>query len=326
MHSQAEAQVGQYRFTSGDDRWRWSDEMFEIHGMEAGEVVPTRDLFLRHVRADHRDRVAAALEACERDGTPVGEHYVLVDLAGDERAVTLSGGRDQGADGAVVSGFLVDVSASQRATVADAVNVQLHQALESHAVIDQAKGVLMLVYGIDGDAAFELLRWSSQQRNVRLLALAERLVGAVESAGGLAPTSRARLDELFFQSLGEEAAPASGGAPTHGLTVSSRVVGGVPVVAARGPVDLATAGVLSAAIAAASGAARQSGRLVVDLREATHVGSAGVSVLASLDRRARTHGTTLRVLVAPDSSLLLAAGHGLEVAVVDPAGTVGALS
>lgn len=325
MHSQEQAQVGQYQFAAGGDRWRWSDEMFEIHGMEAGEVVPTRDLFLRHVRPDHRDRVAAALEACERDGTPLGEHYVLVDLAGDERAVTLSGGREQTEDGTTVQGFLVDVSVSQRATVADAVNVQLHQALESHAVIDQAKGVLMLVYGIDGDAAFELLRWSSQQRNVRLLALAERLVAAVESAGGLAPTSRAKLDELFFQSLGEEAAAAAS-PPTHGLTVSSRVVGGVPVVAARGPVDLATAGVLSAAIAAASAAARQSGRLVVDLREASHVGSAGVSVLASLDRRARTHGTRLRVLVGPDSSLLLAAGHGLEVAVVDPAGAVGALS
>ncbi|MDC7122374.1 ANTAR domain-containing protein [Cellulomonas fimi] len=322
MHSQAEAQVGQYRFSSGDDRWRWSDEMFEIHGMEAGEVVPTRDLFLRHVHADHRDRVAAALEACERDGTPVGEHYVLVDLAGTERAVTLSGGRD----GSAVSGFLVDVSASQRATVASAVNAQLNQALESHAVIDQAKGILMLVYGIDGDAAFELLRWSSQQRNVRLLALAERLVAAVEGAGGLAPTSRARLDELFFQSLGGESSPTPAAHPSNGLTVSSRVVGGVPVVAARGPVDLATAGVLSAAIAAASGAARNAGRLVVDLREATHVGSAGVSVLASLDRRARTQGTTLRVLVGPDSSLLLASGHGLEVAVVDPAGAVGALS
>ncbi|QHT56030.1 ANTAR domain-containing protein [Cellulomonas sp. H30R-01] len=326
MHSQDEAQVGQYQFSAGGDRWRWSDGMFEIHGMEAGEVVPTRDLFLRHVRPDHRDRVAAALDACERDGTPLGEHYVLVDLAGEERTVTLSGGREDTADGPTVSGFLVDVSVSQRVAVADAVNVQLHQALESHAVIDQAKGVLMLVYGIDGDAAFELLRWSSQQRNVRLLALAERLVAAVESAGGLAPTSRAKLDELFFQSLGEEASAVPATSPAQGLIVSSRVVGGVPVVAARGPVDLATAGVLSAAIAAASGAARQAGRLVVDLREATHVGSAGVSVLASLDRRSRTQGTRLRVLVGPDSALLLAAGHGLEVAVVDPAGTVGALS
>lgn len=326
MHNQAAAQVGQYEFSAGDDRWRWSDGMFEIHGMDAGEVVPTRDLFLRHVRLDHRDRVADALRACEQDGAPLGEHYVLVDLGGHERTVTLSGARDDRPDGPVVSGFLVDVSASQRETVADAVNVQLNQALESHAVIDQAKGVLMLVYGIDGDAAFELLRWSSQQRNVRLLALAERLVGAVEAAGGLSSQARARLDELFFQSLGLDAVPPLPASADHTLTLSTRVVGGVPVVAARGPVDLATAGALSGAIAGVSASARQAGRLVVDLREATHVGSAGVSVLTTLDRRSRAQGTSLRVLVGPDSSLLLAAGHGLDVAVVDPAGTVGALS
>lgn len=327
MHNQTAAQVGQYQFPAGGDRWRWSDDMFAIHGMGPGDVVPTRDLFLRHVHPQHRDRVAAALEACEQQGATLGEHYTLVDLAGQERTVTISGARERRADHDVVSGFLVDVSASQQETVASAVNTQLHQALESHAVIDQAKGVLMLVYGIDGDAAFELLRWSSQQRNVRLLALAERLVAAVESAGGLSPVWRAKLDELFFQSLGAEPVPLA--APSGGpdaLVLSTRVVGGVPVVAVRGPVDLATAGALSGAVAAVSAEARHAGRLVVDLREATHVGSAGVSVLTSLDRRLRTHGTVVRVFVTSDSSLLLASGHALEVSVVDPMGSVSALS
>lgn len=326
MHPQHAAQVGQYHFTAGEDRWWWSDGMFEIHGMEPGEVVPTRDLFLRHVHPDHTERVAAAITACARDGSTLGEHYTLVDLTGAHRTVTFSGGREERAEGAVVSGFLVDVSAVQRETVASEVNSQLHQALESHAVIDQAKGVLMLVYGIDGDAAFELLRWSSQQRNVRLLALAERLVAAVEAAGGLSPVWRAKLDELFFQSLADESAavPATQEAP--GLVLSTRSVGGVPVVAARGPVDLATAGSLSAAVAAVTHDAKRSGRLVVDLREAAHVGSAGVSVLTSLDRRVRAQGARLTVLVAPDSSMLLAGGHGLDVSVVDALGSVAALS
>ncbi|AEE46357.1 ANTAR domain-containing protein [Cellulomonas fimi] len=326
MHPQHAAQVGQYHFTADGDRWWWSDGMFEIHGMEPGEVVPTRDLFLRHVHPDHAERVAAAIAACERDGAPLGEHYTLVDLTGAHRTVTFSGAREDRAEGGVVSGFLVDVSAVQRETVASEVNSQLHQALESHAVIDQAKGVLMLVYGIDGDAAFELLRWSSQQRNVRLLALAERLVTAVEAAGGLSPVWRARLDELFFQSLADEAAAVPTPQETQTLVLSTRSVGGVPVVGARGPVDLATAGSLSAAVAAVMHEAKRSGRIVVDLREAAHVGSAGVSVLTSLDRRVRAQGARLTVLVAPDSSMLLAGGHGLDVSVVDALGSLAALS
>jgi transcriptional regulator with GAF, ATPase, and Fis domain len=45
---------------------------------------------------------------------------------------------------------------------------QLRQALESRAVIEQAKGVLMARHGCDADRAFNLLRRSSQHRNIKL--------------------------------------------------------------------------------------------------------------------------------------------------------------
>lgn len=41
------------------------------------------------------------------------------------------------------------------------------------AVIERAKGVLMAVYDIDADAAFELFRWRSQNTNTKLRVLAE---------------------------------------------------------------------------------------------------------------------------------------------------------
>jgi transcriptional regulator with GAF, ATPase, and Fis domain len=56
---------------------------------------------------------------------------------------------------------------------------QLRSALTSRAVIDQAKGVLMVVHSIDADTAFEVLVAQSQRENVKLRDLAVRLVAAV---------------------------------------------------------------------------------------------------------------------------------------------------
>ncbi|TDV43094.1 GAF and ANTAR domain-containing protein [Actinophytocola oryzae] len=52
---------------------------------------------------------------------------------------------------------------------------QLRRALESRDVIGQAKGILMNRRGIDADEAFDLLRRTSQDLNVRLAQLADTL-------------------------------------------------------------------------------------------------------------------------------------------------------
>ena len=46
----------------------------------------------------------------------------------------------------------------------------------SHALIEQTKGMLMFVYGIDVDAAFDLLRRQSQQHDIKLRLLAEQIM------------------------------------------------------------------------------------------------------------------------------------------------------
>ena len=55
----------------------------------------------------------------------------------------------------------------------------LRKAMASRATIEQAKGALMLVYGLDAEAAFSLLSWQSQRSNIKLRDLAERLLHAV---------------------------------------------------------------------------------------------------------------------------------------------------
>jgi GAF domain-containing protein len=56
---------------------------------------------------------------------------------------------------------------------------QLAEALESRAVIEQAKGILMERDGIGPDEAFQMLRRESQQSNVKLRDIARRLVDSL---------------------------------------------------------------------------------------------------------------------------------------------------
>ena len=52
----------------------------------------------------------------------------------------------------------------------------LQRALESRAVIDQAKGILMERHKLTADQAFQLLAHVSMQANVKVRAIAEHLV------------------------------------------------------------------------------------------------------------------------------------------------------
>ncbi|MDX3452040.1 ANTAR domain-containing protein [Streptomyces sp. ME02-8801-2C] len=56
-------------------------------------------------------------------------------------------------------------------------NTQLRHAIESHAVVDQALGVLIAVHRIPPDAGFDVLREVSQHTNIKLHTVAEALIG-----------------------------------------------------------------------------------------------------------------------------------------------------
>lgn len=66
---------------------------------------------------------------------------------------------------------------------------QLSQAMQSRAVIEQAKGILMARSPqVSADEAFELLRKASQRENVKVRDIAQRIVdGRVTEAGGSDP-------------------------------------------------------------------------------------------------------------------------------------------
>jgi ANTAR domain len=69
---------------------------------------------------------------------------------------------------------LVSVVASQRRDE-HGVSAEVAKFAKNRAVIEQAKGMLMNVYGIGADGAFELLKWRSQETNVKLRQVAEQI-------------------------------------------------------------------------------------------------------------------------------------------------------
>jgi GAF domain-containing protein len=61
--------------------------------------------------------------------------------------------------------------------------VNLRRAMESRAVIEQAKGVLMAQRRVDADQAFEILREASQRYNRKLRDIAAGIVDSVQAHG-----------------------------------------------------------------------------------------------------------------------------------------------
>ena len=66
----------------------------------------------------------------------------------------------------------------------DQISAAIAEIAENRAVIDQAKGMLILLYGVDDEAAFNILRRRSQTTKIKLRALAEQLVSDYRHCNG----------------------------------------------------------------------------------------------------------------------------------------------
>ena len=170
--------VARFRFDAVDDTWWWSPAMYALHGFSPGEVVPTTALLMAHKHADDRARTEGRLRAVLRTGEPFCCRHRIVDAAGRVHLVLslAEGTCDENGTVVAVHGYFIDVTESFGRAVEVEAHAAVTRATESRAVIEQAKGILMGVYRIDPDAAFNLLRWHSQQTNTKIRVLAEGLV------------------------------------------------------------------------------------------------------------------------------------------------------
>jgi fructose-specific component phosphotransferase system IIB-like protein len=170
-------QAGWFRFFFDDERWEWSDEVQIMHGYEPGTVSPTTELVLSHKHPDDYQQVATTLDDVRSHHQAFSTRHRIIDTAGRIHHVIVVADRLEDETGAVIgtSGFYVDITPAEHQQ-----QKQLSEAIaeiaENRATIEQAKGMLMVVYGIDSEAAFDLLRWRSQEANIKLRLLAERVV------------------------------------------------------------------------------------------------------------------------------------------------------
>ncbi|EME22081.1 PAS and ANTAR domain-containing protein [Rhodococcus triatomae] len=195
--------VGSFRFTLRDQRWDWSDEVAAMHGYPPGAVTPTTELLLSHKHPDDRDAVAATLADTVEKGAPFCSRHRIVDTAGHTRHVLVVADQeiDEHGDLLGTAGFYIELDDTDHhegeQPESDAAHA-LPDIVRARAAIEQAKGALMLVYGISADRAFDVLTWRSQESNVKLRLLAHQLVAEFTDAVNAPTGLRSVFDHLLL--------------------------------------------------------------------------------------------------------------------------------
>ena len=183
--SQPHRPVGYYTYTVADGTWTWSDGVYLLHGFAPHEVPATTDVLLRHKHPDDRTRTFEVMENAIADGEPFSCYHRIIDRHERIRSVLSVGRGVKDAQGQVerLEGYLVDLTEVRRSETQAEVETALARIAEHREVIDQAKGMLMLVEGCDADTAFALLRRASQKANIKVQAIAHRIVDAAGQLG-----------------------------------------------------------------------------------------------------------------------------------------------
>jgi PAS domain S-box-containing protein len=189
--------VGRFEYHYGTDTWTWSDSVARLHGYEPGAVTPTTELVLHH---KHPDDLAEVKGLLQQSAAPFSSRHRIVTTTGETRNVVVVGDAVTDADGQIIatSGFYIDITESVVADVQHSVDQELALIMAHRAAIEQAKGMLQLLYDLNDDAAFGILRWRSQELNVKLNVIADRLVHELPKLLKVKNGTRAPVDHYLM--------------------------------------------------------------------------------------------------------------------------------
>jgi hypothetical protein len=192
--------VGWFRFYFDDDRWEWSPQVEKMHGYLPGSVTPTTEMILAHKHPDDYRHIADTLDLIRRSRQAFSSRHRIIDVQGRVHHVAVVGDLLREVDGTVIGthGYYVDNTPAERERQ-DEVTAAVMVIAAARADIERTKGMLMVIYGMDEAAAFELLRWRSQETNVKLRLLAAQAAAdflALTGSGELPP--RSAYDKLLL--------------------------------------------------------------------------------------------------------------------------------
>ncbi|MEV6769377.1 PAS and ANTAR domain-containing protein [Nocardia sp. NPDC051030] len=192
--------TGSFRFWFADQRWEWSDEVAAIHGYEPGEAHPTTDLLLSHKHPEDRDEVADSIAEAIAHAQPFSSRHRILDCEGNIHHVIVVADHMIDELGAVVgtTGYFVDVTIALDQQRREILDETIPGIYEARAMIEQAKGALMLAYRINADQAFGVLKWRSQESNVKVRELSRQLVSELPSLPKTMGRAQTQFDHLLL--------------------------------------------------------------------------------------------------------------------------------
>jgi hypothetical protein len=189
--------VGSFRYLHAEDRWEWSASVAQMHGYSPGEVQPTTALVMAHKHPDDAANVRRLIEAMTAQGRPFSSRHRIVDTHGCTHPVIVIGERLCDGRGAVIGsqGLYVDLS---DVDAGDIVQDAVADFTKHRALIEQAKGVLMMTYGMSAERAFDILVWRSQETNTKLRKLASQIIDDFSAELQVPSAIRERADHLLL--------------------------------------------------------------------------------------------------------------------------------
>ncbi len=189
--------VGAFRYFRADDRWEWSDAVAQMHGYEPQTAQPTTALVLSHKHPEDAAEVTLLIEAMSGHGQPFSSRHRIIDCAGRTRRVLVVGEQLRDDAGEVIGseGFYVDLSDLDDEPSLDAA---ISRFTAHRSQIEQAKGILMAIYGIPAEHAFDILVWRSQETNTKLRTLVQQLIDDFTGQLEIPAPVRERADHLLL--------------------------------------------------------------------------------------------------------------------------------
>lgn len=191
--------IGQYRVDLPTGIWWWSDEIYTMHGWAPGSVEPGMEAMRSRKHPDDRGRLLRTVVDAVRSGKPFSSGHRIVDGHGRARMVVVTGQARRGRNGKVtqIAGYVVDVTPLRQEILDREANRAVTRAFVSAASIEQAKGVLMAVRGLNEIAATRALSERAGRSGVTVQEAATQMMAEIGRLGGLTGDTAAVVDQAL---------------------------------------------------------------------------------------------------------------------------------